>query len=226
MSSTPTVFISYSHKDETWKKRLVTHLSVLEQQGLLQTWNDRNIGAGDEWFEEIRKGMESAKVAILLISANFLSSNFILRSEVPRLLERRECEGMIVFPVICKNTLWKEVPWLAKLQARPRDGKALASFRGNSIDAELTKIGEEILELLRNEDKNSTRSSSPQTHQASTAPGNPSSIDRQLQIAEQHNRLLEAQMQPLFRFVPTTKSVGSEIFDSMELWNDGAPLES
>jgi tetratricopeptide (TPR) repeat protein len=150
MPPAPTVFISYSHKDEVWKDRLVTHLGVLEHQGLLQTWNDRNIGAGDEWLEEIRKGMDAAKVAVLLISAHSLTSRFILNTEVPRLLERRESEGMIVFPVICKDSLWQEIPWLAKLQARPRDGKALASFRGNSRDVELAKIAKEILEITRN----------------------------------------------------------------------------
>jgi tetratricopeptide (TPR) repeat protein len=150
MPTAPTVFISYSHKDEVWKDRLVTHLGVLEHQGLLQTWNDRNIGAGDEWFEEIRKGMDTAKVAVLLISANSLTSRFILHTEIPRLLERRESEGMTVFPVICKDSLWQEIPWLSKLQARPRDGRALASFRGNPLDAELAKIAKEILGIVRN----------------------------------------------------------------------------
>ena len=57
---------------------------------------------------------------------------------------------MIVFPVICKDSLWQEIPWLAKLQARPRDGRALASFRGNSLDVELVKIAKEILEITQN----------------------------------------------------------------------------
>src|SRR5579872_1102150 len=146
----PSVFISYSHQDEVWKDRLVTHLCVLEHQGLLQTWNDRNIGAGDEWLEEILKGMDSAQVAVLLVSAHSLTSPFILHTEVPRLLERRGREGMVVFPVLCRDALWQEIPWLAKLEARPKDGKALASFRGNARDAELAKIAKEILDKVRN----------------------------------------------------------------------------
>src|SRR5437764_1405188 len=151
MPTASTVFISYSHKDEVWKDRLVTHLGVLEHQGLLQTWNDRNMGASDERSEEIRKGMAAAKVAVLLISSNSLTSKFILDTGIPRLLKRRESEDMVVFPVICKDCLWQEIPWLAKLQARPRDGRALASFRGNSIDAELAKIATEVLGLVSNE---------------------------------------------------------------------------
>lgn len=147
----PTVFISYSHKDEAWKDRLVTHLGVLEHEGLLQTWNDRNIGAGDEWFEEIQKAMDTARVAILLVSANSLTSKFILHQEIPRLLERRTKEGMKFFPVILKSCAWTKLPWLSKFQARPRDGRPLADFRGNGRDAELARIAEEILELASKE---------------------------------------------------------------------------
>lgn len=149
MPPAPSVFISYSHKDEVWKDRLVTHLGVLERQKLLQTWDDRRIKAGDEWFEEIEKEMTTAKVAVLLISANSLTSDFILHTEVPSLLERRESEGIVVFPVIVKPCLWEEVPWLARLQARPKDGKPLSSFPSSRRDAELAKIAKEILEIVR-----------------------------------------------------------------------------
>ena len=80
----PTVFISYSHKDEVWKDRLLPHLRVLEHEGILEEWDDRRIGAGDDWYPEIERAMARASVAILLISADFLSSSFILEEEVPR----------------------------------------------------------------------------------------------------------------------------------------------
>ena len=72
---------------------MVKHLSVLGKQGLLDVWDDQRIGAGQDWFPEIRKAMERARVAILLISHNFLTSDFILREEVPNLLKRRERRG-------------------------------------------------------------------------------------------------------------------------------------
>ena len=90
----PSVFISYSQKDEEWKDRLVTHLGVLEQAGILDLWEDRRIEAGDDWKPEIEKAINKATVAILMISANFLTSKFILGEEVPKLLERREKEGV------------------------------------------------------------------------------------------------------------------------------------
>src|SRR6478672_3854512 len=186
MAAIPTVFISYSHKDEVWKNRLVAHLGVLEQQGLLQTWDDRRIEAGDEWLDEIRKGMNAAKVAILLISADSLTSKFILHMEVPRLLERREREGMIIFPVICKDSLWQEIPWLAKLQARPLDGRALASFKGNSRDTALTKIAKEILEMVRGDIKVSEEARSPvlDLPHRSLDINDQTLTERQIQLAE------------------------------------------
>jgi hypothetical protein len=87
----PSVFLSYSHKDEVWKDRLKAHLGVLE----LDAWDDRHIQGGAEWFKEIKEAMaRAASVAILLISADFLSSEFILREEIPTLLERRTREGL------------------------------------------------------------------------------------------------------------------------------------
>src|SRR5882757_1511885 len=144
MPTTPTVFISYSHKDDVWKDRLVKQLAVLESQGLLKTWDDRRIGAGDEWLQEIKKEMDTARVAVFLVSADSLTSKFILGTEIPHLLERRARDGMTVFPIVCGDCLWEEVAWLSQLEARPRDGKALASYRGNRINLELKKIAKEI----------------------------------------------------------------------------------
>jgi tetratricopeptide (TPR) repeat protein len=150
MPTVPTVFISYSHKDEDWKDRLLDHLGGLEEEGLLQTWNDRNIGAGDEWFEGIRNAMDGARVAVLLVSAHSLKSKFIRHTEIPHLLERRTQAGMVFFPVIVKACVWEDLPWLSRFQARPIDGKPLAGFQGNRRDAELAKIAKEILGIVRN----------------------------------------------------------------------------
>ena len=144
----PSVFLSYSHKDEVWKDRLRTHLGVLESQGLLDTWDDRRIGAGTDWFEEIQEAMARASVAVLLVSADFLTSRFILGEEVPRLLQRRKTEGLTVIPVIVRSCSRKKVDWLQRIQARPTDGKPLARYRGDNRDAELTKIAEEIQEVI------------------------------------------------------------------------------
>ena len=144
----PTVFISYSHKDEAWKDRLVTQLGVLQRQGLLDLWDDRRIGAGEDWHGEIRAAMGRATVAVLLISADFLTSQFILGEEVPALLQRRDTEGVHIYPIIVRPCAWKAVKWLSRIQVRPKDGRALSGGTDYQIDADLAAVAEEIAALM------------------------------------------------------------------------------
>jgi len=144
----PSVFISYSHKDEAWKDRLVRHLGVLQREGLLDTWDDRQIGAGANWYKAIQQAIERARVTILLISADFLTSKFILEQEVPRLLERRQAEGLHIVPVIVWPCPWRRVSWLSSLQSRPKDGRALSAGNEHQIEDELTGIADEVITLI------------------------------------------------------------------------------
>jgi Domain of unknown function (DUF4062)/TIR domain len=145
----PTIFLSYSHRDEGWKDRLLAHLGIAAEEGLLAVSNDRQIGAGADWLQKIQEAIEAARVAVFLISADFLTSRFIRGTEVPQFLKRRVTTGLQIFPVIVRSCDWQVVPWLSPLQARPRDGKPLAGFRGDRIDAELATIAKEIREMLR-----------------------------------------------------------------------------
>ena len=95
----PTVFISYSHKDEGWKDRLLPHLKALEQAGLVVVWDDRRIDPGGKWYPEILEAMAQAGVSVCLISPDFLASEFCVKEEIPYLLERRESEGMALILV-------------------------------------------------------------------------------------------------------------------------------
>src|SRR5712692_7655361 len=99
--SKPVVFISYSHQQRKLKERLVKHLKVLQIEGILEdVWDDSRMSGGDEWLAEIVEKIDAAHVAILLISADFLTSKFILSEEVPRFLGRRKKDGLRIFPVI------------------------------------------------------------------------------------------------------------------------------
>ena len=148
-SSKPTVFISYSHKDEAWLKRLVSQLGVLEKQRLLDHWDDTRIGPGKEWRKEIEAAINKAVVAILLVSADFLTSDFILNEEVPLLLQRREKEGLWIFPIIVRPCNWEEVQWLSPVQVRPKLGKPLSIEKNPKIESDLRDIAKEVLAILR-----------------------------------------------------------------------------
>ena len=142
------VFISYSHKDEAWKERLHTQLKVLERQNQLTIWDDRQIAVGADWYPEIEKALNSAQVAILLISADFLVSKFINGEEVPRLLARRKKEGLLVIPLILSPCAWQAFPWLASIQGRPKDNKPLSKLSKNDKEQCLADLALEILDLV------------------------------------------------------------------------------
>ncbi len=148
----PTVFISYSHKDEEWKDRLRPHLKMLEQQDRIVVWDDRKIGAGDQWYDEIGQAVNRAAVAVCLISADFLASDFVTKEEIPHLLERCERDGMIIIPVLVRPCLWKVVPWLSETQMLPRDGQCiLEDFQGLE-DRVFADVAERIFDIIDNPD--------------------------------------------------------------------------
>jgi tetratricopeptide (TPR) repeat protein len=145
--SKPTVFVSYSRSDRKWKDELVRHLEVLEREGLLDVWDDSRIPVSTDWLPEIEGAIARAQVAVLLVSVDFLGSDFIRKKEVPEFLARRKAEGLHVFPVIVRPCTWDQVEELASIQARPRDGKVLTDFRGSRAERELVEIAREILRL-------------------------------------------------------------------------------
>src|SRR5262245_46019949 len=147
--SIPTVFISYSHLDEPWKDRLVKHLGIAEKQGLLQTWNDRALLGGDDWFAEIINAIERGGVAVLLVSANSLTSGFILNEEVPRMLARHKVQAARFYPIIVEYCDWEVVEWLKRFNLRPRDGRPVGINKKGErteeqINQDLTEIAKEI----------------------------------------------------------------------------------
>jgi serine/threonine protein kinase len=153
MAGNGSVFISYSHKDEDWKDRLVLHLGVLQHQNLLQCWDDRQIRGGADWYAEIASAIASAQVAILLVSAHSLTSTFILNEEIRRLLDRRFTDGLPILPVIIKPCAWDAVDWLSRMQVRPKDGRPLSSGTDYEIDAALTALSKEVAAALNRADK-------------------------------------------------------------------------
>jgi TIR domain len=144
----PTVFISYSRKDQRWKDGLVSQLGVLEREGLLRSWHDGMIQPGTDWLPAIEAAMAEARVAVFIISADFLNSDFIRRKETPALMERRLKEGLLIIPVIARPCPWHKVTWLAGIQARPLNGKTLARLGGVKAEEVLSDLAEEILKLV------------------------------------------------------------------------------
>ncbi|MGH9752331.1 MAG: TIR domain-containing protein, partial [Blastocatellia bacterium] len=152
--SKPLIFISYSHKDEAWKDRILSHLGISQKQELFDVWDDRRIEGGEDWFEAITSAIEAGRVGILLVSANSLTSDFILKEEVPRLLEKRDSGKLRLYPIIIKPCYWEAVEWLKKMNLRPVDGRPLGLTKNNDvtdtqIDLDLKNITAEIDALIK-----------------------------------------------------------------------------
>src|SRR5262249_45490773 len=117
--------------------------------GLLTTWHDGLIRAGADWLVEIETAISVARVAVLLVSPDFLNSPFIHRVEIPGLFQRRSVEDLEIVPLIVRPCAWRQVPWLARLQARPRSDKTLLELGKAKAERELAVIAEEISALVQ-----------------------------------------------------------------------------
>src|SRR5689334_8680093 len=113
----PRLFISYSHKDQRWKDALITQLGVLSQESVLDTWDDDRIAVGADWRSALEAAMDRASIAVLLVSADFLSSPFIRDQELPHLRARAAADGVTIYGIVVRACAWQE-SWLERLQLR------------------------------------------------------------------------------------------------------------
>lgn len=123
----PTVFFSYSHADEALRDQLETQLAMLKHQGVIDTWHDRGIGAGQEFSQSIDDHINRDEIILLLVSPDFIASNYCYNIEMKRALERHEAGDAIVIPVILRPCDWHPAPF-GKLLATPRDGKPVTQW--------------------------------------------------------------------------------------------------
>ncbi|MFL6209227.1 MAG: TIR domain-containing protein [Pyrinomonadaceae bacterium] len=123
------IFYSYSHKDEGLRLELESHLSLLKRQGIIRAWHDRKLGAGDEWAQEIDEHLNTAHVILLLISADFLASDYCYDVELRRAMERHAAadDPACVIPIILRPCDWLGASF-GKLQALPLDAKPVTRW--------------------------------------------------------------------------------------------------
>ncbi len=144
------IFVSYSHRDEGTLERLKAHLSPLRRDGRIETWYDREIRAGGEIDGAISAELESCDIVFLLISPDFLDSDYCMDTEMTRAMERHEEGSARVIPIIVEDCYWKTSAF-KKLKALPKDGKPISSWTNENTA--FLNVVEEVARVLDDMDR-------------------------------------------------------------------------
>lgn len=141
------IFISYAHNDGDLLTELKKHLSILKRTGLGLLWTDRDIIGGTEWGPEILEHFDKSDIILLLISSDFLASDFCYDKEMTRAMERHKRHEAVVIPVILRPCGWQDTPF-SELQALPDYGKPVSTAPNR--DKAFLEITKGIREVIKN----------------------------------------------------------------------------
>jgi hypothetical protein len=144
------VFFSYSHEDEDLRKKLEVHLTLLKRQGKIRAWHDRLILPGKEWAKEIDENLETADVVLLLVSPDFVASEYCWDVEMSRALERHKAGTARVIPILLRPVDWSSAPF-AKLQALPKNARPITTW--TNLDEAFLSVAEGLRAALEDEQK-------------------------------------------------------------------------
>lgn len=147
MEESVEIFFSYSRKDETLRDELAKQLRHWEREGLITVWHDRNISAGREWTHEIHAHLNSAHIILLLLSPDFLASDYCYSVEVKRAMERHEAGEARVIPVILRPVIWQDAPF-GKLQALPTDAKPITDPGWSGLDNAFFNVAQGLHKVI------------------------------------------------------------------------------
>jgi hypothetical protein len=147
-SRQPTVFVSYSRRDRKWLQRLHVHLKPLERRREIVVWDDTRIDAGDVWRTAIRDAIERAAASILLISADFLASEFVASDELPPLLEKAERAGARIIPIVVQPCRLTNHPGLERFQTLNPLTEPLSRLTDSEAEEVFVRAVEEIERVL------------------------------------------------------------------------------
>lgn len=166
-SSALQLFYSYAHRDEKWLDKIVVHLSSLQQQGMIAGWHGRNINAGTEWHSETSIRLNTAQIILLLISPDFLASDYCQSVEMNKAMERHQAGNARVIPIILRPCDWERTP-IGELQVLPRSSKPITRWSNRDeallqVTREIRRVAEELakscppIQPLKNADQDESR---------------------------------------------------------------------
>ena len=188
------VFVSYSHRDEELREELEKHLSILRRQGTISSWDDRRIGPGEELHGEISTHLDAADIVLLLVSADFLASDYCYDVEMQRAMERHGQGLARVIPVILKPCDWQKAPF-GILKAFPNDGEPVVNH--TTLDEGFLEVAQAVRQVADAKGTNNTLPDESDEPDSTTAvPTSPRSnnlrVKRSFSDHDRHAFLTEA----------------------------------
>ena len=140
------IFCCYARKDQPLLKELIAHLMPLQREGLITIWADIDINAGMEWEREIEKHLNTAQIILLLVSSDFMNSEYCYSKEMQKAKERHERGDAVVIPIILRHVDWQSV--LGRFQALPERGLPVTSHEWHSTDKAFFNVAEGVRDVV------------------------------------------------------------------------------
>jgi nucleoside phosphorylase len=140
------IFCCYARRDQSLLLKLRTHLSSLEREGFIHIWHDKDISPGTEWEEEINKRLNTSHIILLLISPDFMASEYCYSKEMMRAIERHELGEARVIPILLRPVSWQGAPF-GKLQVLPDNAQPVTTWRNR--DEALLAVAQGIERVVK-----------------------------------------------------------------------------
>src|SRR6266516_5596304 len=137
------IFFCCAREDEVMRQGLEKQLRALRRQGIIDLWHDRQIIPGTEWEHEIDQHLKTARIILLLISPDFMDSDYCYGIEMKQAMERHERGESRVIPIILRPVYWQKAPF-GKLQALPTDARPVTSSKWHTQDEAFFDVAEGI----------------------------------------------------------------------------------
>ncbi len=143
------IFVSYSHSDRNWLERLRVHLQPLVWSGLIEPWDDTRLQPGVDWRKQLKQALDQATVAVLLVSADFMASDFIAKNELPPILRSAANQGLRVFPLIVSASMYAHIPELEKFETVNPPDRPLNSVKRAEQERVLVELAKTIMDASK-----------------------------------------------------------------------------
>jgi CheY-like chemotaxis protein len=142
--SEPMILMTYHHQDEAEKGILLEKLGKIEHGKRIETWSEARIDNQGNWQPALNRALGEARIALLLITADYLNSAFISQPAVAGLLQRHSAAGLPIIPVLVRPCAWRVVAWLHQLNVYPQDGTPVWHSSGGDVEGVLTGLAEMV----------------------------------------------------------------------------------